>query len=226
MTDPRTLARLSGLAMLAAGLLYLPLPFIGSWRSMADIGGRNWWIVYHMATIHHFFLLFGLFGLFSVQLREAGRLGVVAFVLASLGNALVGGIGIVQTTVLPALAANAGAESSLDCTPFYRPATRAAEGFIATACSGWNFDVLGVWFAISWLTLLVGGIALGIATAMARVIPWPAGVLVALGYLVMLAGIAVPLPELAGSSAIAIAGIGYAWCGWALSMPERQAKLS
>lgn len=221
MTDSRILVRFGGLAMLAAGLLYLPLPFIGSWLSMADIGERNWWIARHLATIHHFVLLFGLFALFCAQLARAGWLGVIAFVLASTGNALVGGLGIVQTTILPALAANPGAESALDCTPFYRPATRAAEGFLATACEAWNFDVLDIWLGAAWSTLLLGGIALGVAVVKARVLPMLAGGLVSLGYLVLVAAIALPLPELAGVVALAIAGAGYAWCGWALWRLDR-----
>lgn len=217
MTDARQLIRLSGAALLAAGLLYLPLPFIDAWRGIPDIGGRNWWIAYHMATIHHFFLMFGLFGILAAQLEQAGKFGVAAFVVAALGNAMAGGIGIVQTTMLPALASHADAASGLICTPFYPPATKAAVGFIESACVDWRFDAMYAWVEASWLTLFAGAIAVGGAVASAGVLPRAAGALVALGYAVLLAAFVWPrLPYVIENSGIVIVGLGWAWCGWGL----------
>ena len=222
MTDGRQLIRLAGAALLVASLLYLPLPFIDSWRGIPDIGGRNWWIAYLMATIHHFFLMFGLFGILAAQLERAGRFGVAAFVIAALGNAMVAGIGIVQTTVLPALASHADAASGLICTPFYPPATRSAQGFIASACVDWHFDALYAWVEASWLTLIAGAIAIGGSVVSAGVLPRAAGALVALGYAATLAALVWPrLPYVIENSGIVIAGIGWAWCGWGLARYRR-----
>jgi hypothetical protein len=213
MTDARVVIRSSGLMLAAAGVLYLPLPFLSGWTRIEDIGGSNWWVAYYLATIHHFFLLFGLFGLFIVQLRAAGLFGVIAFAVASLGNALVGGIGIVQITILPVFAANPDVQPMLICTPFYTPATAAAEGFIATACAAWNFDVLGMWVGAAWLSLLLGSIALGVAIARAGVLPRAAGLALVVGWLWSAAALFLPVPEYAANLGIAVVGAAYVACG-------------
>src|SRR3970040_556615 len=204
MTDARSLVRASGLALAAAGILYVPLPFIPGWSALEDIGTTNWWIGYYMATIHHFVLLFGLFGLFVAQRVQAGMLGLIAFVLASLGNALVGGVGMIQTTILPVFAANPDAQGMLICTPFYMAATQAAQGFIDTACANWNFDVLATWVGVSWLTFLVGSILLGIAIARAAVVPRWSGLLVTAGWLYSGAGLLLPVTEAIGKLGISV----------------------
>jgi hypothetical protein len=216
MTDARNLVRASGLALAAAGILYVPLPFIPGWSALEDIGTTNWWIAYYMATIHHFVLLFGLFGLFVAQRVQAGMLGLIAFVLASLGNALVGGVGMIQTTILPVFAANPDAQGMLICTPFYMAATQAAQGFIDTACANWNFDVLATWVGVSWLTFLLGSILLGIAIARAAVVPRWSGLLVTAGWLYSGAGLLLPVPEAIGSLGLTVIGVGYLVCGVSL----------
>jgi hypothetical protein len=216
MTDVRMLVRASGLMLAAAGILYVPMPFIPAWTELKDIGTTNWWIVYYMATIHHFILLFGLFGLFVAQRVQAGALGLIAFVLASLGNALVGGVGMIQTTILPVLAGNPDTEGMLICTPFYMAATQSAQGFIDAACASWNFDVLGAWVGISWLTFLLGSILLGIAIARAGVVPRWSGLLLTAGWLYSGAGLLFPIPESIGSFGLAAIGIAYLVCGASL----------
>jgi hypothetical protein len=218
MTDVGKLVRLSGIPLAVAGLLYVPMPFIPGWTAMEDIGTTNWWIVYYMATIHHFLLLFGLFGLFVAQRVQAGSLGLIAFVLASLGNALVGGIGMIQTTILPVFAANPDAQGMLICTPFYMAATQAAQGFIDTACANWNFDVLATWLGVSWLTFLLGSILLGIAIARAGVVPRWSGLLVTAGWLYTGAGLLFPIPESIGGLGLTAIGLGYLVCGASLFM--------
>jgi hypothetical protein len=210
------LLRASGLSAAIAGLLYLPLPLIPSWSALEDIGTGNWWLAYSLGTIHHFFLLFGLFGIFAAQLREAGWLGIIAFVLASLGNALVGGIGMIELTILPVLAASPDVQPMLICTPFHSPATRAAEGFIATACANWSFDVLAAWAGISRLALMLGSVLLGISIAFARVLPRSAGLLITLGWLCQAAGSFLPIPQAIGSLGLTVVGVGYVVCGSAL----------
>lgn len=213
MPDTRTLIRASGLALAAAGALYMPLPFIPSWTRIEDIGTPTWQVVHHMATIHHFLLLFGLVGLFAAQLRRAGLLGIIAFVVTSLGSALVGGLGIVQLTILPVLAANPDVQPMLICTPFHTPVTAAAQGFITAACAGWNFDVLGIWVGVAWLSLLLGSIALGVSVARAGVLPRWTGWLLVLGWLYVGAGLLLALSEAIANLGLAVIGAAYAAAG-------------
>jgi hypothetical protein len=197
--------------------MVVPLPLVEGWIGIANIGRPAWQAVYHAATIHHVVLPFGLVAIFAAQLGAAGRLGVAAFALAALGNALVGGIGIVQVTVLPALAAHPDGQGALDCLPFYLPATQSAAGFLDAACASWRFGVLDTWFVVAWLTLSTGALLLGAAIVVARVLPRPSGVLIVLGHLALVVGALLGRPEAVGVYGLAIAGAGYAWSGWALA---------
>jgi hypothetical protein len=216
MTNIRTLVRASALALAVAGILYVPLPFIPGWTALEDIGTRNWLVAYSMATIHHFFLLFGLFGLFVAQRVEAGLLGLAAFVSASLGNALVGGVGMIQITILPVFAANPDTQGMLICTPFYMAATQSAQGFIDAACANWDFDALAAWAGVAWLTFVAGSILLGIAIARAAVVARWSGLLVTAGWLYSGAANFLPVPALVGSLGFTMIGVGYLACGASL----------
>jgi len=212
MNDGGRLIRLSGVALVVAGLLYLPL-LLDGWRSVVDVGTGRWQLVTTAATVHHFILLFGLVGILAAQLRRGGVLGSLGFVVASLGNALVAGVGLVEITILPALAANPAADAALICTPFFPAATRSGQAFTELACTDWAFGPLAGWVGAGWLTLIAGSILLGLAIARAGVLPPAVGLVLAGGWLAELAGVFVPLPVLVENVAyLAIAG-AYVWCG-------------
>lgn len=215
MSDARPLVRLGGVAFAAAGVLYLPL-LLGEWRGVEDIGTSRWWLVYGAATTSHFFLQFGLFGLLAAQLRNGGVFAIVAFVVASVGNAICGGIGIVQLTLLPALSAHPVAHEGLICTPFYPPATRSAAAFIDQACQSWAFGSLEAWLTGGALALTAGSIALGISIVRAQVLPRISGVALSVGWTAQLAGLAVALPYTVSAIVYATIAAAYVWIGAAL----------
>ncbi len=186
--------RVFGAATLAAGLSYLPLVLADGWQSAASIGTPRWWLVYSLATAHHVFLLFGLIGLYAGRLVRPGRSGLGAFLVASVGNLLVAGTGAIQLTLLPALAAHPEAAAGLDCTPFYPPATAAAEAFIEQACAPWQFTALEIWTTTAWLALLAGSVWLGIEVVRGSGRARYAGALLAGGWLITAVGLAAPLP--------------------------------
>jgi hypothetical protein len=201
-----------GVGLMLAGLLYLPL-LANGWQGMEAIGTPVWTLVYAAATAHHLFLLFGLNALFALQMDAAGRLGVFAFVTASVGNALVGAIGIVQLTVLPALKANPDAQTSLICLPFYEPATESAAGFVARACSVWNFDLLAAISGVAWLIMLIGSVSLGLSMVLAGLLPRVIGSLLILGWLAGIAATASPRLDLLAAAAYAAIAFAYIWAG-------------
>jgi hypothetical protein len=215
MSDAATLVRTSGLALALAGVAYLPLA-LGGWSSIADVGSDRWWLVLSASTVHHFLLLFGLFGLLVAQLGRARLLGTVAFTVASLGNAIVGAIGLVQLTILPALGGHPSADDALICTPFYPAATQAATAFIEQACASWDFGALAAWVGGGRIALAIGSILVGITIVRARVLPVAAGFALALGWVIQLVGFVVPLPSpVTGLAYLAVAG-AYVACGVSL----------
>lgn len=212
MNDPARLIRLSGVALVLAGLLYLP-QLLDGWRSVIDVGSGRWRLVTTAETVHHLIMLFGLVGLLAAQLRRGGALGTIAFVVASLGHAVVAGIRLVEVTVLPALAANPAADAALICTPFFPPATRSGQTFTELACSDWGFGALAGWTGAGTATLIGGSLLLGLAIARAGVLPPAAGITLSAGWLLELVGQFVPLPvALENVAYLAIAG-AYIWCG-------------
>lgn len=219
MADARNLIRLSGFALAIAGLVCVPIPFIPAWSSTQDVGTATWEIAYHLGGAHHLILLPGLAGLLAVHGGRAGPLLVTGFVLTMLGNALAAGMDIVHLTILPVLAASPETQGLLVCTPFHTPATRAAEGFIATACGSASFDVLANWLGAARITLLSGSIALGIAVARARVLPaWPGIALVAGAAYAGIAAVA-PLPLAVAN--LGLAAIGAAYVAWGAALVTR-----
>lgn len=213
MTDVGKLLRAGGAVLVIAGVLYVALPFVPATHGLDRIGTTNWWAERYLEALHHFLLPFGLVALFAVQRERAAVPGLVAFVAATLGNALAGAVDVIWITILPVMAANPEGQAALICLPFYEPATEAARGFIASACEGWNFGMLGFWHAAAWFILLFGSVTLGLVIARAQVLrPWP-GVLLVIGWLGMLAGVVVPIPEVVAGLAYAVVGTAYAWCG-------------
>ena len=232
MTDIDKLVRVGGTVLVLAGILYIAVPFVPETQGLDRIGTTNWLVESYLGTLHHFLLPFGLFALFAVQRVEppevveggrddlfavqrepAGLPGLVAFVVATLGNALAAAVDVVWLTVLPVMAASPEGQAALICLPFYEPATEAARGFIAAACEGWNFSVLGIWNGAAWFILLLGSITLGLVIMRAQVLrPWP-GLLLVIGWLGMLAGVVAPVPEAVAGAAYAVVGAAYAWCG-------------
>lgn len=213
MTDIDKLVRAGGAVLVLAGILYIAVPFVPETQGLDRIGTTNWLVESYLGTLHHFLLPFGLFALFAVQREPAGLPGLIAFVAATLGNALAAAVDVVWLTVLPVMAASPEGQAALICLPFYEPATEAARGFIAAACEGWDFAVLGIWNGASWLALLFGSIMLGLVIMRAQVLrPW-SGLLLVIGWLGMLAGVVAPIPEAVAGAAYAVVGAAYAWCG-------------
>ena len=222
MTDAGKLVRAGGVMLAIAGILYIAVPFVPSWRALDQIGTTNWWTASYLSTLHHFVVLFGLFAPFTVQREQAGWLGLLAFVTATLGNALAGAIGVVRIAVLPVMASNPDGQAALVCLPFYDAATEAARAFIAAACESWNFDVLGVLAGSAWFALIFGSIALGLAILRAKVLRPGSGVLLVVGWLGILAGVVLPIPEFITDFAYGVVGVAYLWCGidvWSAERP-------
>ena len=138
-------------------------------------------LLYLLAVI---LVLGGLVGLYARQSEEAGLLGVVGFLVAFLGTALMVGASWNQAFFTPGLAE----------TPI---------GFVLLeqGLTGWvNFG-----FTLTFLLVSLGWLVFGVATLLARVYPRPAAVLLIVGALVSL----IPLSYTEVVLAAAIAWLGF-----------------
>jgi hypothetical protein len=204
--SPANLIRWSGLISLLAGVLYAAgavLHPVG--EGLGAVMNPNWvpsHLVYWVAVL---LLHLGLVGLYARQVEQTGPLGLVGFVLAFVGTALVGSILLYVATVLPLIAAEAQPTFERAATPpaFLQPVF-----------------VLG--FGLGWILL-------GAATLRAGVLPRWSGLLLIVGVTLFVlpevAPLAVTLRHLLVTAGDILFGLGLVWIGYAL-WSERRARLA
>ncbi len=138
-------------------------------------------LLYLLAVI---LVLGGLVGLYARQSEEAGLLGVVGFLVAFLGTALMVGAAWNQAFFTPGLAE-----------------TPVGLVLLEQGLTGWvNFG-----FTLTFLLVSLGWLVFGVATLLARVYPRPAAVLLIIGALISL----IPLSYTEVLLAAAIAWLGF-----------------
>ncbi len=124
-------------------------------------------------------VLFGLFGLYARQVEAAGTLGLVGFLVAFLGTALMAGLSWTQLFVVPFVAAEAPA--LLETEP--------------------------VGSVLSFLTFLVGWLVFGVSALRAGVYPRAAAILLIVGAVLPLVGFILPASAFVFGFAVAWLGL-------------------
>lgn len=196
--NPATLVQWSGAATIVGALLILQAPIFhpddGPEALVSPL-----WVPNHFALYVGYALIqLGLIGILIRQIRHAGRLGVLGFVIAFLGAAFTLMEGRDHTFSLPVMQL-AGLQSS-------------------------NPDELtGLWSLILNAALFsVGHILLGVATFRATVLPRAAAVLMATGAPVLAFSPPIPLEAVALVGSFLYSS-GMIWLGWSL-LATRQGK--
>jgi uncharacterized membrane protein len=154
--SPLNLFRMSGLALVLAGAMFVVAELISlSVLAQADaddlrqIAGTNSFFLQSFTTlVSGIFLLGGLIGLYIRQSEDAKKLGVVGFVLAFFGTALVVGGFYTNTFITPLVALE-------------------APSFLDNPLAG----VLQVWLPFDFVLLAASWLVLCAATVRARVYP-------------------------------------------------------
>jgi hypothetical protein len=197
------LIRWSGLISLVAGVLYAVgalLHPVG--ESLAAVISPNWVPAHLVYWVSVLLLHLGLVGLYARQAEQTGRLGLVGFVLAFIGTALVGSILVFASTVLPLIAAEAQAIFDRAATPpdFLLPVF-----------------ILG--FGMGWILL-------GLATMRAGVLPRWAGLLLIIGVTLFMISEAAPFEAMLAHTLVTVGdiifGLGLVWIGYALWSEQRE----
>jgi hypothetical protein len=174
---PSDLFRLGGLAAVGAGVLTIIGELVGLSVYFEDMAVAATTVSYALAfwlyMLGSVLLLGGLVALYVAQSKEAGILGVVGFVVAFLGTALIVGADWAQVFIGPLLAVNAPQILELGPTT----------GLVLT-----------------FITLGVGWLLFGIATLRAGVFPRWAAILLMVG--AVLSFFPVPLTSIVLSAAV------------------------
>lgn len=206
MISSATLYRASGLALLLGALLdviagiFTTLLFPG--ENPQQYVSTSWLLVQLLYVLSPLLFVVGLPGICARQRAQAGRLGLVGFVLTLVGAILLTGLNITDSIVIPYLAPTAP-------QPLTPPASYTTYLLVAT------------------LLVTVGAVLLGLATMRAGVFPRWAGLLLIVGAVLNLALFS-PLPEIissiVGTLASVLLALGLAWMGSAL-LRDKAARL-
>mgnify|MGYP001081728145 CR=1 FL=1 len=197
------LIRWSGLISITAGVLYTVgalLHPVG--EDLAAVINPNWVPAHLVYWVSVLLMHLSLVGLYERQVEKMGWLGLVGFVLAFVGTAVVGSILLYVFTVLPLIAGEA--------QPIFDQAATTPVFLLPVF-------VLG--FGLGWILL-------GLATMRAGVLPRWSGLLLIVGVTLFVISEAVPFGVRLAHTLVTIGDIifslGLVWVGYALWSEKRE----
>lgn len=194
------LLRWTGLAAIAGGLLYVVSGVavialgLGA-ANLPDVAGTGGWVFWRTVYLAGYVLiLLGLVGLYVRQSEAAGTLGLIGFLLAFIGQALVIPDAWISAFLAPELA-------------------KQAPALLEAMLRFETLTPLTVGLGVSWGIQNLGWILFGIATMRARVLPRWGALLLIVGILIGLLGTVAPV---VWSITAVVFGLGFFWLGYAL----------
>lgn len=202
-----TLIRWTGLAALAAGVIFAGIQPFHPPDVVASVTAGTWAILTPVKTAMCFLFLLGLAGLYARQVGQAGWLGLAGFLLLSLMWTLQTAFVFAEAFIAPPLARTAPAFVD------------ALLGISYGHTGGVDLGALPALYSAMGILYLLGGLLFGVATFRAGILPrWPAGLL-AVAAAVTPAAALFPhaIQRLAGMPV----GLALAWLGFALWAERR-----
>ena len=197
------LIRLTGLAAVAAGIVFAGIQPIHPPDAVASVTTRAWAIITPLKVVMCLLFLFGWTGLYASQVKAAGWLGLAGFLLLSLCWALQTGFIFAEAFIVPLLATTA--PSFVD----------GYLGIAAGRASDVNLGVLPALFAFAGILYVLGGLLFGIALFRARILPrWPAVLLAAASVLTPAAALFPHQVQRFAAIPVAVAAIALGYALW------------
>lgn len=175
MSTTTTLTRAAGLAAAAAGIIFVGVQIGHPTMDAATIGTTEVVLRNSLKLVMAVLAVVGISAMYLHDRRRNGRLGLVGFVVLTLGYVLVAGTSFVAAVVLPRAAGTDPA--------YVNDAVAVLTGGSATGDVG----LLGPVFQVQSATYLLGGLLFGIALLRAGVLSRWASALLAVGGLVSVA---------------------------------------
>ena len=195
-----TLSRSAGVAAAAAGLIFIGVQINHPPLDVSSVTTTEWAVRNSLKVLMAALALTGITGMYLLQVKKSGVLGLVGYLLFGAGYLVIMSIAFIAAYVLPSLA---------DTAPGYvNDVLAVADGRAATG----DIGLLQAAFRVEGFGYLAGGLIFGIALYRARVLARWAAALLAIG---TFATIAIPLlPQsferpLAYPTGVALIGLGY-----------------
>ena len=163
---PNTLGRAAGLAAVAAGALFIAVQINHPPMEVASVSTTEWVVRNTMKVIMAALALAGITGMYLRQVRQAGLLGLVGYLLLASGYLVMMAIAFVAAYILPSL---------VETAPTY------VDDVLTVAAGGTASGDVGLFTTANQLSgvgYLAGGLVFGIALFRARVLArWAAALL-------------------------------------------------
>jgi hypothetical protein len=197
---PATLTRSAGAAAVAAGLIFIGVQINHPHLDATSVTTTNVLVRDCLKVLMAALALFGIAGMYLRQVRQMGLLGLIGYLLLSVGYLFIMGVVFVAATVLPSVADTS--------TAFVNDATAAATNGHASG----DIGLLQQAIQVQGVGYLLGGLLFGIALYRARVLARWAAALLAVGGVVTAALTVMPdafYRLLAFPNGIAMIGLGY-----------------
>ncbi|MDB5542324.1 MAG: hypothetical protein JWQ89_4051 [Devosia sp.] len=208
----QTLIRLSGLAAIVGGFIFAGIQPVHPADVVASVTTEAWAIIISLKLAMCLFILIGITGLYARQVDKAGWLGLVGFLLLIVSWFLQTGFVFAELFILPPLAT---------ATPQF------VESFLGVfngSPGAMDIGAIVPAYGVVGIAYLLGGLAFGIATVSAGVLPrWPA-VLLALTALVTPA--AALLPHAIQRYAAIPMGLAMVTLGYSLWSEHRRGRIN
>jgi hypothetical protein len=195
-----TLFRAAAVAAVASGLIFIGVQINHPHADVSSVTTTEWVVRNSLKVLMAALALAGITGMYLRQVKQSGVLGLLGYVVLSVGYLLILSTAFVPAYILPSLA---------DTDPGYVNDVLAAS---TTGTAHGDIGLLGMVLRVQGIAYLAGGLIFGIALFRARVLARWAAVLLAVGGLVS-AALAV-MPEafyrfLAFPTGIAMVALGY-----------------
>lgn len=198
-----TLTRAAGLAAVASGTLFIAVQVKHPEITIDVVQTTQWTVRQGMKVAMATFALAGIAGMYLRQVRQTGILGLVGYLLFSLGYLAMLCVEVIAMTVIPAIAQS---------SPEY------VDGVVAVATNSTSTADLGLFGRLNMVVgagYILGGLVFGIALFRAGILARWAAALLAVAAVTTLAPLLVPMANqrlFAVPNGIAMIGLG--WSLW------------
>lgn len=205
--NSRNLIRWTGLAAMAAGIIFASLQPFNPPDVLASVTTDAWVIVHAFKLLMCILFVVGITGLYARQVEAAGWLGLAGYLMFSLSWVITTSLVFTQLFINPLLATASPAfvESFL--------------GMINGYPGAMNIGALPALNTVAGLLYALGGLIFGIATFRAGVLPRRAAALLAIGAVAPIVLAMLPHP-LDRTLAVPM-GVAMAWLGWGFLSERR-----
>ena len=206
---PSKLIRGAGLAAVVAGIIFSAIQPIHPPDVVASVTTPAWAVITSLKAAMCLLFLLGISGIYARQVRAAGWLGLIGFLLLSLSWALQSAFVFTEAFVFPPLATSA--PQFVDSVLGTLTRGQASDLYLGALPMMYSVGVGGAY--------MLGGLLFGIATLRAGVLPRAAAGLLAVASILTPAAALLP-HEIQRLAAIPV-GLALAWLGYALWIERR-----